>query len=87
MFLCPVLVHFSAAHGIEGALHSDGADIDMGNDDDYQTDADNGMPKLGQLRFLHDRHLGRQTGAKYIDEGKGLAKHLKLEREQKRNTR
>src|SRR5262245_57693055 len=45
----PVLVHLAPAHGLEGALHTDGADVDVGQHDSDEGHADYAVHHLCQL--------------------------------------
>src|SRR5262245_1961342 len=49
VLLGPVHVHLSAAHGLEGALHADGADVDVGQHDGDEQQANDAVHHLRQL--------------------------------------
>ena len=60
VFLGPLHLNLARAHGIKCALHTDGADIDMANDDGHKDKADDRVPKLRKLHFGMRAEISRQ---------------------------
>src|SRR6476661_2424071 len=54
MFLGPVYIHSAFAHGFEGALHANGADIDV---TDHGRDEQHGDDAVRDLSSLHARNV------------------------------
>jgi len=59
MFLGPVEIDVAGPHGLERALHSKGADIDVTKDQGDEQDGDNAVH---YLRDLHSEDIGEIEG-------------------------
>ena len=88
MLTCPLLFDLTLAHRIKGPFHPDRAEIDMGEDDSGQDQADKRMLKLRVLHlFLRRQWVGqviqpehaRQTPT--VEGREGMTKKIDLERE------
>ena len=55
MLLRPVQIHFAGTHGLERALHPEGADIDVSEDHGDEQHRDHGVH---HLRNLHPGNIG-----------------------------
>src|SRR3979490_1014158 len=56
MLLRPIELDLASRHGLEGAFHTERADVNMGNDNRNEQDGDNGVH---DLRDLHPRDITR----------------------------
>src|SRR6266576_278044 len=60
MLLRPVEIDLAGRHGLEGALHSERADVDMSNDDRDEQNGDYGVDDLRELHACDIRHVERK---------------------------
>jgi hypothetical protein len=66
MLLRPVAVDAAAPHRLEGALHADGADVDVADD---EADHQQGEPRVQALRDLHARVVRPVEGKHQAEPG------------------
>ena len=81
MLARPIEVHLPGAHGGERALHADGTDIDVSQDDRNHDQGNDGVPKLSQLLLLQQgqqRKERKRIVAKRMQEMLPVVKEPKL---------
>ena len=68
MLLGPVQIHLTRAHGIKGAIHADGADIDMRQ---HRRDHQHGKQAMDDVAKLHASDVGEEEGENQQIAGNG----------------
>ena len=76
MLFGPVQINFTSMHSVNCALHTDRANIDMGNDHRDENKGDDTVPELVILLFFQRRQIGWQAEPKIIEQREGIAETL-----------